>query len=725
MKTLLGFVLSILCCSGYAQSIYQIQGQADASPLIGQSVSTTGIVTGVHASGYFIQEESLEWSGIYVYDTANTPVVGDEIELTATVEEYFGLTELKTVTSFEILSSGNALPEPLVITTAEVNSEAFESVLVSIENATCTNNNLGFGEYQINDGSGVCMGDDLLFIHSLENNQVYNLTGPLYYSFSNFKIVPRSAEDIEIAQALYFTSFPVESDLSSNSITIQWSTNVAADSYVEYGLTNNYELGEMYDANPVIDHAMEISNLEPGTIYYLRIHSEAGEETTSLVQLVVCTVSESSGNIEVYFNHSVDPLVATTEDAVWTLNITDTIIHYIHLAEERLDICMYDLLGAPQSIFDAINERHDAGVQVRYISDDEPLNVELDWLNPAIPVLKGNTEGIMHDKFLVIDADNAMNAWVLTGSFNQTAANLGWDYNNMICIQDQSLARSFLLEFNEMWGSTGAMYDESNARFGSAKTNNTPHHFLIDGIAVELYFSPTDGTTNQIVNAIGNAQTRMAFGVMVFTENNLGTAVQQAHADGVDVMGIIDYVEFNGSEFQFLLDAGIDVLDYQNEDGTQWPDGPTLHHKYAIIDYAMDDSNPVLITGSHNWTASANSINDENTLLIHDHTLANIYFQEFSARWQNMNDGNPDLISENKTQKLQLFPNPVERNFTVSASFSGTLSIFDTEGKLWKTQFLPNQSNQVDCSGLPSGIYVVKLVSGNSDQEASTMMIKR
>ena len=69
----------------------------------------------------------------------------------------------------------------------------------------------------------------------------------------------------------------------------------------------------------------------------------------------------------------------------------------------------------------------------------------------------------------------------------------------------------------------------------------------------------------------------------------------------------------------------------------------TLHHKYAIVDYAQGSTTPLLITGSHNWSASANSIHDENTLLIYDHTLANIYYQEFSARFQGFTDATNDV----------------------------------------------------------------------------------
>lgn len=702
-------LLGSLCFTAYSQTIAEIQGGADSSPFAGMSVNTQGIVTAVHNLGYFIQDGPYEWSGIYVYDQSNSPQEGDEIALTALVEEYFGLTELKSVSSFEILSSGNDIPQPIAITTAEANDEAFEGVLVRVLEATCTNNNLGFGEYEINDGSGTCMGDDLLHPHTLNNGVVYTITGPLYYSFGNYKIVPRYPGDIEIALPLYFTVEPGESSIAATSITFQWETNIPANSTIEYGLTTAYEMGAVSDAAEVTQHALSIEGLSPATIYEVRIFSQSGQDITPFAELTVCTASESSGVVNVYFNHITDTSVATAEDAVWTLSVTDTIIAYIQEAQSSLDLALYDLLGAPQSIFEAINDRHSEGVRVRYITDDEPLNGELDWLDPSIPVLRGNTGGLMHNKFIVIDAGSVWNSWVLTGSTNHTWANLGWDYNNLICIQDQSLARTFEREFEEMWGGSGDSPNEGNARFGAMKTDNTPHYFNISGVPAEAWFSPSDGTTERIRRAIAAAEHEIAFAVLVFTENALGTAIGDAHASGVHVEGIIDYVEFAGSEFDYLLEENVDVMDYQNEDGTQWPDGPTLHHKYMIADFEPGRENPVLITGSHNWSASANSVHDENIVIFHDHRLANLYFQEFSARRAGLSDS---LITstalKEEPESFMVYPNPCERSCEFNLNECGNLSIINASGQVvYRGDFRPG-TNRLDVSWLSSGVYLFR-----------------
>ena len=102
-------LLSIIVFAQTEVTIYQIQGQQDLSPYEGQTVKTYGIVTGVFSGSYFIQDGEGEWNGVYVYSSDNVSV-GDELELTAEVDEYYDLTELKNISSLTILSSGNPLP---------------------------------------------------------------------------------------------------------------------------------------------------------------------------------------------------------------------------------------------------------------------------------------------------------------------------------------------------------------------------------------------------------------------------------------------------------------------------------------------------------------------------------------------------------------------------------------------------------------------------------------
>ena len=67
----------------------------------------------------------------------------------------------------------------------------------------------------------------------------------------------------------------------------------------------------------------------------------------------------------------------------------------------------------------------------------------LSSLDPNIPIVyrTSSTAGIMHNKFIIVDAGSVNNSWILSGSTNWTnPSNLFNDYNNLIFIQDQSLA---------------------------------------------------------------------------------------------------------------------------------------------------------------------------------------------------------------------------------------------------------------------------------------------
>ena len=69
--------------------------------------------------------------GIYVYESAFTPVRGDRVSLVGQISEYHGLTELSHVSEPTTLSSGNALPSPLPLTTGDL-GERHEGILLEV-----------------------------------------------------------------------------------------------------------------------------------------------------------------------------------------------------------------------------------------------------------------------------------------------------------------------------------------------------------------------------------------------------------------------------------------------------------------------------------------------------------------------------------------------------------------------------------------------------------------
>lgn len=187
-------------------TIAEIQGELFSSPLVGQSVTTTGIVTANNVTsatsgviGYFVQDGEGPWNGIFVYDNTQAPEIGDEIILEAEVQEFYDVTELGNITYYETLSSGNALPAPSVVSTGELaSSEAYEGCLVQIINAQCVNPDADYGEAIFNDGSGEVKTNDYMYLPAdgWVLDETYSITGCIHYTFEEYKIEPRFEDDV-------------------------------------------------------------------------------------------------------------------------------------------------------------------------------------------------------------------------------------------------------------------------------------------------------------------------------------------------------------------------------------------------------------------------------------------------------------------------------------------------------------------------------------------------
>lgn len=190
-------VINVIASAG-TLTIAEIQGESDTSPYADQFVTTSGFVMAKNANGFFIQDAGAGWSGIWVLDFGNANTsVGDEIEVSGQVIEYFDLTELDISDgSSNILSSGNTLFNPVVISSP---SEEFESVLVKVS-GVCDVLPNEYGEWTL---SGTTI-DDYFYGENWDNGSFipmigneYTITGPLNYAYSTFRVNPRNADDIE------------------------------------------------------------------------------------------------------------------------------------------------------------------------------------------------------------------------------------------------------------------------------------------------------------------------------------------------------------------------------------------------------------------------------------------------------------------------------------------------------------------------------------------------
>ena len=719
MKKIIILIITIACTS----TVFAQMDIATAREQEEESVVTvTGVVTNGDEIGSPIRYIEDGTAGIAIYDPENTEGVnrGDSITVTGVLIDYNGLLEIQPVNNLINHGSGYSIT-PQLITPNDI-GESTESELVTIEEVIFENAGQVFSVGTHNFTAGGQSG--IIYIKAgseLENTLVptcpvkmsaissqYTNTG-----FEGYQLLIRDENDFEFNEGICYSSALTQSDITTSSFIVNFSTNYNALSELSYGLTTDFELGVVYsDSSTVVqNHAITLDNLEAGSIYYVQALAHEGSDSTYSAVYAFATQSTSSGEIRVCFNNPVDTTVATIENAQFSgVYTNDSIKAYIDKAMHTLDVAVYN--HSDNMIANAINDAHERGVRVRYITCESTATTAEGELNDDIPFLeRPEIMGIMHNKFIVIDVDIADSAWVLSGSTNWTTNQLFDDPNHIIMVQDQSVARAYELEFNEMWGSDGDQYDLDNAKFGSDKTNNTPHHFIVNGNDFEVYFSPSDNTTYNISNALKTANDEINFALLVFTNDQLGTTIAEEYESGVEVNGIIEQVNTLGSEYEFLLEEGVNVISHQGF-------GDSFHHKYCIVDHANTDSDPLVITGSHNWSGAAETNNDENTMIIHDANIANQFFQEFNERMNEIEnqvepsfncvgeacidplDGTGTYISlaacesvcstssidELKNSDIQVYPNPNKGVFTLQIvglqSSTTDYTITDVQGKI-------------------------------------------
>jgi phosphatidylserine/phosphatidylglycerophosphate/cardiolipin synthase-like enzyme len=260
---------------------------------------------------------------------------------------------------------------------------------------------------------------------------------------------------------------------------------------------------------------------------------------------------------------------------------------------------------------EALIAAHRRGVTVRMVVEADSLDrPEIKVLAEAgIPIAADLPDGLMHDKFVVIDRRQ-----VWTGSMNFTLSSAYRNDNNLIALTHPAAAAAYEAEFEEMF---------TDGLFGPYSPDGERAEFEVAGpagsvIPVEVYFSPDDGALARILELLAGARESIRFMAFSFTSDEIGALMEERAAAGVDVRGVFDDSQLRssgGGEYDWLLGAGLDVRIDGNPE--------LLHHKVIVID------GEVVIAGSYNFSASAETRNDENVVIIFDEVVAGVFLEEW------------------------------------------------------------------------------------------------
>jgi len=698
-------------------------------------VTVSGIVTNGPELGAirYIQDNT---GGIGIYDTDLANVQrGDSITVTGELDDYNNLLEINPVADFSVLASGLPMPEPQLISISDI-SEDYEAELIRINNVEFENASGQFGSnanYNFTDGTstGVLrINSSSPLVGEAIPTGTFDLVAICSQYSTTYQLLPRDADDFIFNTSIQLTSALEAIETTTSSITVEWNTDTDGTSEIRYGasmeesaLTNHIN-GESTVSNEEYIHQAQITGLQNSEIVYVQAFSVSEGDTAFSAISAFVSNSNSSGDIKVYFNTEIDDSYANPTVASYIDDfMADTLAAYINRANESIDFCIYNIDNS--KISDALNAAYDRGVAIRFITCESTTHASVSDLNANIPVLERPelTEGgIMHNKFVIFDANstNANAAWVWSGSTNLTPNQLTYDSNNMIFIQDQSLAKVYEVEFEEMWGSDGDQPDAGNAKFGDAKINNTPHQIQVGDKLIACYFSPSDNTNQQLINAINTADHTLDIETMLITRSDLANTITDAYDRGVDVNVITESESDNTETVNNILGNTLPAKKYIFDDAAG-----QLHHKMALIDANNPDSDPQIITGSHNWSSSANDRNDENTLIIYDADIANLYYQQFVYRFK-QNDGTLVLSAQLiESGSVKVFPNPTQGRLMINADKTiSRISVYNSTGA--KIDELHPNENTAEFN-LPhhlTGLFLLKVELSNGDYNTYKILKK-
>jgi phosphatidylserine/phosphatidylglycerophosphate/cardiolipin synthase-like enzyme len=141
-----------------------------------------------------------------------------------------------------------------------------------------------------------------------------------------------------------------------------------------------------------------------------------------------------------------------------------------------------------------------------------------------------------------------------------------------------------------------------------------------------VMFSPQDNIRDQIIFRIEQSMNKIDIMMFSLTDKQIGAALVKAKNNGVTVRVIVDKSSNNSRKEKtvvpYLVKNGINVkkMSGVTKEGI-------MHNKVAVFD------DKIMVTGSFNWTWSANNVNHENAIFIDDPRVIKRYTDEFNSLW--------------------------------------------------------------------------------------------
>jgi len=319
---------------------------------------------------------------------------------------------------------------------------------------------------------------------------------------------------------------------------------------------------------------------------------------------------------EVYFT---DPLTINNPDNM-AGSIEEKLIQFINGAQSSVHIASFEF-NLPH-VADALIAAKTRGVDVRWVTDDENgLKIDSQPGRGQFARLMANNievkddagrSALMHNKFWSFDKKIT---W--TGSTNITVNGIYKQNNNVVVLRSPEVAYMFEREFEELW----------SGQFGPRAPSTLNNQWaILDGTSIQVLFSAEDHAVSNLIALVNDAKISVRFLAFSFTDYPLAKAMIDRAKAGVDVKGVFEAFGSNGTRSELKTFFCADVP--ARQDGNP----SFLHDKIIIID------NSIVVTGSLNYSSSADDANEENVVIIDNAEIAALYLQEFEKLWTQAHD---------------------------------------------------------------------------------------
>ena len=325
--------------------------------------------------------------------------------------------------------------------------------------------------------------------------------------------------------------------------------------------------------------------------------------------------------------------ILSDAEMAWLSNgLKEEIVNFIQLAKDSsiaLDIAIYQY--ELPDIYGAIDAAYKAGVQVRLIYHAKPGDVQTTKNEQSAAALPDSvkygrvTNAIFHHKFVIlskIEGATRTPQAVLCGSTNFTLNGVYAQANNVQITSDLSVMSKYAAQFEFLFNQPA--HDPA-----ATSVHDTEQNMLNPALPLQVGFSPRSGRGDLTLFAsfINAAHQDVLFATAFGLDPVVLQALEGQPHDSILRYGIQDKPTANvtglhadrTADFEAASTLPVGIEGWLDEHRMPGQLGNILiHDKIIVVDFSSDE--PVVISGSHNYSASASQKNDENYLIIRGNT---------------------------------------------------------------------------------------------------------